>query len=220
MDVEKNNKNITLKRIIDDIPSLLEKVGKAEIIIGILFCPDNKIGLSEQFINSFEDLNINSNVNSHFYLPGWKVLNKDNSGKKSYDAPSMCNFKQTLNAKTNSWQSNNGLELLLMDGLLDSKGRGKLNFSSVIYLRFNKINALSCIEDINEFMSIIFQFAEDYNGQQPTRNLSNHFLKKNVVASVRILFEKMNFRTAAGSLVCIPNFATHDFSRKSEGYDS
>lgn len=226
MFVETEKKNVTLKRIKDDIPYLLKKVGKPAVIVGVFFCPSGSPHVRQQILPSFNDLNDNSANNIHFYLPGWRhveefdplvshhVFQDANCPLLKYDSNLMYKFKKSLKGETYGWRPTNTLELILMTGTVDQQNKGQLNYGCVMNIQLGTIMNKLDIHDINELFSVIFDFAEEYDGQEPTKALSNKLALKRGTETFLIQLAKCDLSVIMDVITSIRPFAIHDYNRR------
>ena len=224
MHLETEQNNITLNRIRDDLPRFLEMADKPAIIVGLLFCPSGSPRVRDHILPSFNDLNANSGVHTHFFLPGWRSVIEDdphdqaiyrdsNCPPLKYDANLMWKFKRSLRDETSRWKSTNTVELLLLDGTADHLGNGLLNYGSVINVQLGTIMRQLEIQDVNELFSVIFHFAEDFKDLNPTSALSNKFARNQLGKSLLRRLSSVNIANIANVLRDIKPFATHDYRR-------
>jgi len=224
MFVETEKKNVTLKRIKDDIPDLLRKARKSAMLIGIFFCPSGSPHVRQQVLPSFNDLNDNSENNIHFYLPGWKhvkeldpldrhIFQDPNCPLLRYDSNLMCKFKKSLKDETDGWKPTHTLELLLMDGTVDQQNKGQLNYGCVMNIQLGTIMNKLDIHDINELFSMIFDFAEGFDGREPTKALSNKLARKRSSETLFNRLTKCDLSVIVDVINSITPFATHDYNQ-------
>jgi len=222
MFVETEKKNVTLKRIKDDIPDLLKKAGKPAVIIGVFFCPSGSPYVRQQILPSFNDLNDNSANNIHFYLPGWRhvkefdhhVFQDANCPPLKYDSNLMYKFKKSLKDETYGWKPTHTLELILMNGTVNQQNKGQLNYGCVMNIQLGTIMNKLDIHDINELFSVIFDFAEEYDGREPTKALSNKLALKRGSETFLNRLAKCDLSVIIDVITSITPFATYDYNRR------
>lgn len=182
--------------------------GKKSRLIGIVFCrPDLPI-MKNDIIPSLPYFHFRSGGNTAFYFGGFESDSEWTYGMEEREAPGMDEktftsitgpegkhwyfiprefnlFRHELERQT-KWKYSGGCDMILLNSCYDSNTgtplKCRLDFSTSIMLRLDRLNEIPSMPSVTELFERIFQYAEKQDADNPTWGFSD-FAGLNVAKS-------------------------------------
>src|SRR3989338_547951 len=171
------------KKVTQELTASFKLSGHRLRMIGLVFATPDTPLVQAEILPRIGKYHSRSGRHIEFYFAGYAqggrpkesdvILVRGPKGTWYFSHKAFDRFRRDIQSQT-TWQHSGDSDLLLSNGYLEEhKSRGTIDFKSTIVCQLEAMKKDEAFVSVGQFFERIFQFAESYDGDNPTWGFSD-----------------------------------------------